>query len=124
MARREAQRPQWLSSPSLTVSSVSQPLRSLGLDWRFVVADRILIEDATKPAPQMAELLRRLAGDPEAILEHHRQRCIRAIRRGDTYGFPPAMVEDCRKIIAEEIALRAKVADEINFTIEHQRDAA
>ena len=28
------------------------------------------------------------------------EQCIRAIERGDTYGWPPASVERCRKIMA------------------------
>lgn len=37
----------------------------------------------------------------EQRLHEDRQRCIRAIEKGDTYGFPPVMVEECRKIMAE-----------------------
>lgn len=59
-------------------------------------------EDARKPAPRMASLLEGLAGGSrEDILREHQERCIRAIERGDTYGFPPMMVADCRKIIEE-----------------------
>lgn len=38
----------------------------------------------------------------EARRELDRQRCILAIERGNTYGFPPAMVEECRQIMADE----------------------
>jgi hypothetical protein len=38
----------------------------------------------------------------EARREQSRQRCIRAIERGDTYGFPPSLVDECRQIIADE----------------------
>lgn len=32
------------------------------------------------------------------------EQCIRAIRRGDTYGWPPSTVNRCRQIIAERDA--------------------
>lgn len=31
-------------------------------------------------------------------------KCIAAIKRGDTYGFPPVMVAECKQIMAEEDA--------------------
>jgi hypothetical protein len=37
----------------------------------------------------------------EARREQSRQRCIRAIERGDVYGFPPSLVDECRDLIAE-----------------------
>lgn len=62
-------------------------------------------ENAAKPAPVMKALLSALAGDPEENLRRMHEQCIRAIERGDTYGWPPLMVADCRKIIAERVAL-------------------
>lgn len=38
----------------------------------------------------------------EARREQDRQACIRAIRNGSTYGFPPAMVAECREIIDDQ----------------------
>jgi hypothetical protein len=47
----------------------------------------------------------------------NREQCIRAIEAGDTYGWPPLLVEECRAIMAVERDLR--------FTMELQRkDAA
>lgn len=37
-------------------------------------------------------------------LDETREQCILAIQRGDTYGWPPAMVDDCRKIMADREA--------------------
>ena len=33
------------------------------------------------------------------------QQCIRAIERGDLYGWPPMMVAHCRKVMAERVSL-------------------
>jgi hypothetical protein len=46
-----------------------------------------------------------------------RERCIAAIKRGNTYGWPPAMVEDCQAIIAERDGLTDKVEAELRSTI-------
>jgi hypothetical protein len=35
-------------------------------------------------------------------IHRDRQACIRAIRNGDTRGFPPMFVDDCRRIMAEQ----------------------
>jgi hypothetical protein len=35
-------------------------------------------------------------------IHRDRQACIRAIRAGDTRGFPPMFVADCRRIMAEQ----------------------
>ena len=34
--------------------------------------------------------------------EETRQQCIRAIGRGNTYGFPPSLVAECRAIMASQ----------------------
>lgn len=42
----------------------------------------------------------------EARRQRDRELCIAAIKAGNTYGFPPVMVAECREIIAErEIGL-------------------
>lgn len=35
----------------------------------------------------------------EARRQQDRERCIRAIERGNTYGFPPSLVAECRTIM-------------------------
>lgn len=64
---------------------------------------RITIADAAKASPQ--QFLDRLGLDGperrEARLNAHYASCIRAIERGDTYGFPPMMVEHCKTIMAD-----------------------
>jgi hypothetical protein len=35
-------------------------------------------------------------------IHRDRQACIRAIRNGDTYGFGPAMVAECKQIMADQ----------------------
>lgn len=37
----------------------------------------------------------------EARRQQSREQCIRAIESGNTYGFPPMLVAECREIIAE-----------------------
>lgn len=44
------------------------------------------------------------------------EQCIRAIQAGDTYGWPPLMVAECRTIIAERQALER----DLRFTMELQ----
>ena len=43
------------------------------------------------------------------------EQCIQAIERGDTYGWPPLMVEDCRKVMAERKS-RGEPVERIEFT--------
>lgn len=46
---------------------------------------------------------------PEKRAEHRQreiERCIRAIQRGDTYGWPPVMVAECRHIMAMRAEVR------------------
>jgi hypothetical protein len=45
------------------------------------------------------------------------ERCIRAIQRGDTYGYPPVFVNECKAIMAEREALGEQVARDLTFTI-------
>lgn len=46
-----------------------------------------------------------------------REQCIRAIEAGDTFGWPPLLVEECREIMAQ----RAALEDDLRFTMELQR---
>lgn len=52
------------------------------------------------------------------------ERCINAIQRNDTYGWPPVFVNECKAIIAEREALGEKVERELRITIEMQRKVA
>lgn len=46
-----------------------------------------------------AEFFRTIFGDHRGERDRQmREQCISAIGRGDTYGWPPAMVEECRKL--------------------------
>lgn len=40
-------------------------------------------------------------GIPRLNMSLIHEQCIRAIHRGDTYGYPPMLVEHCKKLIAE-----------------------
>lgn len=40
----------------------------------------------------------------EARRQETREQCIRAIKRGDVFGFPPALVRECQALMAEEDA--------------------
>ena len=42
------------------------------------------------------------ADERETYRRNLRASCIRAIARGDTYGFPPALVDECRAELAED----------------------
>ena len=48
--------------------------------------------------------------------------CKAAIRRGNTYGWPPVMVDMCRAEMEAEEALTAKVERDLSFTM--KKDAA
>lgn len=41
----------------------------------------------------------------EAQRQRDIESCIRAIHRGDTYGYPPVLVAECKRIIAERETL-------------------
>lgn len=55
-----------------------------------------------------------------ARLIENQERCIRAIVRGDTYGIPPLLVEECRAIMAERERLGIAVETELRFTMDMQ----
>lgn len=71
--------------------------------------DRIIIADASKVSG--AQFLEHFFGSYEAKRQEQFERCIRAINRGDTYGWPPMMVEHCKKLMAEREALTEVVRD-------------
>lgn len=65
---------------------------------------RVIAADARKVSG--AQFLEVFLGSYEAKRQATYERCIRAINAGgDLYGWPPSMVERCRKIIAERVAL-------------------
>jgi hypothetical protein len=65
--------------------------------------DRALLADARKVSGR--DFLDAITGrSPEARAAEREQmirQCIRAIENGDTYGWGPAFVAECREIIAE-----------------------
>lgn len=65
--------------------------------------DRLIVADASKVTPlQFLDALGLSSPEQRAAnLASLREQCINAIERGDTYGWPPLMVADCRKIMAE-----------------------
>jgi hypothetical protein len=77
--------------------------------------------DASKVSP--TEFIDRVFGTTPESRAADRQRdiarCIRAIERGDVYGFPPVLVAECRKLME----LTAQVERELRFTIDQQRAA-
>jgi hypothetical protein len=81
--------------------------------------DRLITADARAVTPQ--QFFDAITGDSaEKRAERDRvmhEQCIRAIERGDTYGWPPAMVEECRAIMAE----RQVTERDLRFTMEMQR---
>lgn len=64
----------------------------------------LIISDASKVSSQ--GFLDVMTGRSDAVRAAERQqiidRCIRAIRNGNTYGFGPALVAECKQIMAEE----------------------
>lgn len=68
---------------------------------------KLIIADASRVTP-LAFMDAIGMSSPEQRAESKREmeeQCIRAIERGDTYGWPPSMVAECRKIIAARIPL-------------------
>jgi hypothetical protein len=67
-------------------------------------ADGLITADASKMSG-LAFMDATGMSSPEKRAERihrDRQACIRAIRNGDTRGFPPMFVADCRRIMAEQ----------------------
>lgn len=70
------------------------------------VGARLIVADASKVSAT-AFLDAVLGITPEQIEERRRlsrEQCIRAIEAGDTYGFPPVLVDECRQIMTERAA--------------------
>lgn len=72
-------------------------------NMRHPIASTVITADArtVSPAEFMETVLpgfhERRANERMMI----REQCIRAIRAGSTYGFPPMLVAECREMIAE-----------------------
>lgn len=66
--------------------------------------EHLITADASKVSGR--DFLDAITGNSPEKREAHRQaeiaKCIRAIERGDTYGFPPVMVDECRKLMGDE----------------------
>jgi hypothetical protein len=60
----------------------------------------VRIADARKTSG--AEFVAQILGPYEPKRQAIYEQCIRAIRRGDLHAWPPAMVEHCRKLMAEQ----------------------
>ena len=63
-----------------------------------------IIADASKMSPRgFLEALGLASHEMrEARRMADRERCIAAIKRGSTYGFPPSLVAECREIIDDQ----------------------
>jgi hypothetical protein len=83
------------------------------------MTDKLITADASKVSG--AAFLDAILGITHEQRAEQRQqdieRCIRAIVRGDTYGYPPVFVNECRAIMAEREALGEQVARDLTFTI-------
>jgi hypothetical protein len=70
------------------------------------VTSQAIIADASKVSSR--GFLDAVTGRSDAVRAAERQQiidqCIRAIKRGDTYGFGPALVAEAKQIMAEEDA--------------------
>ena len=87
---------------------------------------RAIIADARKVSPR-AFLDALGLSSPELRAERQRnleEQCIRAIERGDTYGWPPMMVADCRRIMAEREPILGLTAEELSDPFLKSRRAA
>lgn len=71
------------------------------------MSDRAIVADARAVTPrQFLDSLGLSSPEVRAKRDRElREQCIRAISRGDTYGWPPALLAECRKLIEEQESL-------------------
>lgn len=77
-----------------------QPVRRRGAD-----SASLITADASTMSPRQFLDALGMGSDREAYRRRDRESCIRAIRRNDTYGYPRALVDECKALIEAEVAL-------------------
>lgn len=73
---------------------------------RIRTFETVIIADAKKVTP--AQFMDAVFGPSniEEMRAKDRERCIRAIERGDVYGIPPVLVRECLHIMAMRAAVK------------------